>query len=888
MTAGGRDSNEAVPPRWAEWLVRVSVRRPVVRNDILAGLEAEYRGMARRHGTRSAARWYAKQAVGIAARGLTGSLGRGRSEVPEPGRPGGSSFEPFQALRHAARACWRRRGLSAAVIAVVALGIASATSVASVIEALLLRPLPYPDPDRIVRLNGTDDNGRLYGQANPYDVVDWKTAGAFEAMAPFTRYEATMELETGPVRVPVAQVGEGMERVLGIRAAAGRLFNGDDYAEGARSLVLGHAFWSRRLGGDPSIVGRSLRLSGTDFTVVGILPASELPYPEGSAVWLPLRLPVGEGGSGRSGVWLRVVGRLADDVSLDGARAEMTALVAALGVEHPDTNAGRGIDLVELRDAIVGPARPVVALLAGSVALVLLIACANIGNLLLAAAEERRRELAIRAALGSGGGRIARLILAESAVLAGAGAALGLVLAPFGIRALLALYPGGLPRAGEVAINGTVLVLALAATALATLAAGLPPLVEAGRLDVQKSLRAGERGVGGPAARRVRAVLVTAQVALSVALLIGGGLMVRTFAALGRVEPGFEAEGLLTFDLGMSAARYPSPVDEAAFLEAFLERIRAMPGVAAAGSSSLLPLTGGDFLDGFWREGYEDGFPDLPVARLQIVSSGFLETLGMPWVSGRTLSAADDAAAARVVVVNETFARRWFPEGALGRRIRLQDEWREIVGVVADKRHHGLREEPESDVWVPRAQIGNPRLFAWIAVRTTGEPLALVPPIREVLAELDPTIAIDDPRPMSDRLAATLAPERFRAWLVGALAALATLLAVFGIYGLLSYTVARQRREIGIRIALGRTPGGMVGRTVIRAVATTAVGVALGLGMALAAGRFIAAFVPEVGPRDPVTLVIVPVVLLAVAALAALGPARRASRVDPAVALRAD
>jgi predicted permease len=364
--------------------------------------------------------------------------------------------------------------------------------------------------------------------------------------------------------------------------------------------------------------------------------------------------------------------------------------------------------------------------------------------------------------------------------------------------------------------------------------------------------------------------------------------MVRTFAALERAEPGFDDDSLLTFNLGISSVRYPEATDEAAFLESLLERIRAMPGVSAAGSSSLLPLTPGDFLDGFRREGYDDGFPDYPSARLHNVSSGFLETLGLPLVAGRTLTAADDAGAQRVVVVNETFARRWFLEGALGRRIDLQGELREIVGVVADKRHHGLREDPEADLWVPRAQIANPRLLAWVAVRTAGDPLALVPGIRDALTELDPTIAIDDPRTMSDRLDAALAPERFRAWVVGALASLATLLAVLGIYGLLSYSVARQRREIGIRIALGRTPGGMVGTTVARAVATTAVGVAIGLGIALAAGRFVAAFVPEVGPRDPLTLVVVPAVLLGAAALAALGPARRASRVDPAVALRAD
>lgn len=883
----GKKQGDARPPAWASRLLERVIRRRVVREDVVVSMEVEFHRVWEAKGASAARRWYVRQALGIAVRAAVGGVG-GEGRASAGSRLTGVGIVGVtDTLRLAARSVWSRRGVSAAVVVAVALGVGVTTAVVSVADAVLFRPLPYPEPDRLVQVVGTSDlNALLAGSANPYDVVDWKRAETFEAMAPYSGFSATLVFDRGPVRVAAARVGEGMDRVLGVRPALGRLFTEDDFAPGARSVVLAHSLWTERFGADPAIVGRSLDLSGTPFTVVGVLPPTDLAVPTGAGLWLPLALPAGEGGERRAGVWLAVMGRLRPGVEPEQADAELKSIATRLRQEHPATNAGRHVHVEPLRERIVGDAKPVVRLLSAAVALVLLIACANIGNLLLAVAQDRRRELAVRSALGSGLAGLGGLLLAESALLALVGSLLGVLLAPLGVEALLALYPGGLPRADEVAVNGTVLAVAAAATAVATLAAGLPPLLEARRLDLQKTLRAGPRGHSTRRDRRVRGGLVVAQVALSVALLVAGGLLLRTFRSLVRVDPGFVTEHVLTFNVSLPSVRYPEVEQETAFDEALLDRLRALPGVVEAGTATLLPLAGGDFLDGFQREGRDDEMPDLPAARLQIVTAGYLETLGIPLRRGRTVEPEDRSGAPSVVVVSEALERQYFPGGALGERIFLQGDWREVVGVVGDKRHGGLREEPVPDVYVPRGQIAGPRWSAWVAVRTEGDPLALVPAVRSVVRELEPTVPVVDPEPLSARLAGAVAPERFRAVIVGALALLAVVLAVLGLYGLVAFVVAREARETGIRLALGDAPTRVLVRTVGRAVALAGLGVGVGLAVALASGRFLAAFVPEIGTRDPLTLTVVPALFLAVAALAALGPAMRAGRFDPARILR--
>ena len=604
---------------------------------------------------------------------------------------------------------------------------------------------------------------------------------------------------------------------------------------------------------------------------------------------MPFVLPApGQDDRQRGGVWMSVVGRLRSGVSLASADAEMQTIGANLRNAFPRTNANRSISVIPLHVGLVGTARNVVWLLAGATVLVLLIACANIGNLLLANALDRRREFAVRGALGAGTRRLAQLVLAESGALAVTGAVLGLLLAPVLIQAFVSLYPGGLPRSAEVGINLRVLLATLAATLLVTLAAALPPLRQTRRNDLQSVMRAGERGLGSRSERTMRAALIVGQIALSATLLIASGLLLRTLLAVMRTDPGFTTEQMLSFNVDLSSQRYSELAQEAVFHETFLARIRAMPGVSNAGASSLLPLAPGEFRDGFIREGHDDQMPNLPVARLHNITGGYLETLGIPLRAGRTITAADRGDTPPVLVVNETFQERYFPDGAVGKRIRFRGRMREIVGVVADKRHENLRAEPGPDMYLPIAQNDNPRWFSWYAVRVAGDAAALMPAVRNALREIDPALSIAGVATMQDRLNATLAPDRFRASMIGALAALGLALAALGIYAVIAWAVARERREIAIRLSLGDSPAGAIRRVLSRALALAATGTAIGVVLALATGRFIAAFVPEVGPRDPVTLSVVPVLFLGIAALAAFTPALRASRVEPAAVLRAD
>ncbi len=795
-----------------------------------------------------------------------------------------------QDLRHALRTMRRRPTLSLAVISAIALGIGALTAVASVIEGVLLRPLPYPQPDRVVWLNGLSAStaAAIHGRANPYDVADWiRETRSFSAIAAFQTSHSTLLLPGGPERVGIADVSPGMDRVLQLPIEHGRYFRAEDFAPGVRSVIVSDRLWRTRLGADPDIIGSRITLDATSFEVIGVLRPTVLPFPPDADVWARLSLPQDDGGTRRAGVWLAVVARLRDNVSLETARAEMQGEVAALRQRHPQTNRDRGIELLPLRDGLVGSARSVVLLLAGSVLLVLLIACANIGNMLLAAALDRRREFAVRSALGAGTSRLVRLLLTESAVLAGIGAGLGLLLAPTLLRALLALYPGGLPRAAEVSINTPVLLLTALVTALVTVIAGLPSLRQARRLDLQSVIRSGERGLGTRQERWLRHGFVLLQSGLSAAMLFIGILLLRTLLALLHTPAGFDTAHLLTFEVGLSGPRFAELAQESAFDDALLDRLRALPGVLQAGASSMLPLARGDFLDGFRREGFTDELPDLPIARLQNITPGYLETLGLPLRAGRTILASDNRAdAPPVAVVNEALQRAYLPDGALGKRIIFRGHLLEVVGVVGDKRHESLREAARPELYLPRAQSDNPRSYAWVAVRTAGDPQALAAQVRRALAELDPTLGMEDIATMHTRIEDTLAPDRFRAGVIGALAVLALVLAVLGIYGVIAYAVSRETREIGIRMALGQSANSAVGEVLRRALALAGGGVAFGLLLGLMAGRLLSSFLAGVTARDPLAIVLVPVLLLSAAALAALGPARRAGRLDPATVLR--
>ncbi len=867
-------------PRWLRLLLRllpVDAREEVVRELL------EQRARAAGRGRLAAWRWAWRQPWAILA-------ARDSSPADHWWRGVGDDW------RVARRALRQRPALAATVVVTVAVSVAAIAGVASIVDAVLLRPLPYPDEDRLVWLASHqptptaapfDPARAAAAYSNPLDVVDWaRRSRTLKALTPFETFEGTVIASGRPVRVAMASVWATAGTVLGIEPDRGRLFTEDDYRPGSRVMVISHRLWRSAFGADPALLNQTVDLGGSRFEVIGILPDKPVIFPTPETdVWFPLP-PPGADFQNRSGVWQRVVARLAPGVTMAQAQDDLSRIARDLETEYPTSNVNRRVFVVPYRDGVVGATSEVLQLLVGTVALVLLIACANVGHLLLVSAQGRQRELAVRAALGAPPARVARLLLVESTWLAVLGGLAGLLLAPWTLRGFLALYPESLPAVGTVAIQWPAVIAAASATGLAALLAVIPPMLAARRRQLQDTIRAGERGAEHRGQRRVRAALVVTQVALSTALLMGGGLLLRTFFEMRAIDPGFVPEGALTFNIALSPMAYPEPADEVRFYDALLERVRALPGVAAAGASTLLPLTPGEFGDGFYRVGFNDVAPNIPIARLQVITPGYFEAIGLPLVRGRRFTAADVTGAQPVVIVNEALERRDFPDGALGRQIRFRGITFDIIGVVGDKRHRSLREAPRAEMYYPRSQVAHPRFFSWVAVRTTRDPLTLTPEVRALVSGLDPSVAIDKVDVLDRRLDAVLAPDRFRAALVGLLSLVALLLAGLGLYGLVAHSVLRDARAIAIRMALGANSRAAIGRVVRQVVWLTAGGVVLGAALAWGGHSLVARFLSGVEPLDPLTLAGVGLALLIVAGLAATGPARRAARVDPALVLR--
>jgi predicted permease len=867
--------------RILEWLVRLL---PVdARDEVLRELLEQHAGVRHTKGGGAAFLWLCRQPL---------ALVRGRSSDNGPKWYAGLADD----LVITQRALRRRPALGVTVVATIAVCVAAIAAVASIVDAVMLRPLPFPEEDRLVWLatheqtvsaKPFDPALAATAFANPMDVVDWeRRARHLTALTPFETFEGTIDVGGTPRRVGLATVSASAGAVLGISALHGRLFSEADYPLAGRVMVMSHRLWRSAFGSDPAIVGRVVHIGGDSVEVVGVLPPMSPAFPIADTdVWFPLRPPPATF-QNRGGVWQRVVARINRDVTIEQAAADMTRVSRELATEHPDSNANRQVFVVPYRDGLVGATRGVLVLMVGAVGLVLLIACANIGNLLLVNAQGRQRELAVRAALGARPSRLVRLLIVETLWLAAAGGVVGLLLAPWCLRAFLKLYPETLPAVGDVEVQLTAVLAAAAATALTAVLAVLPPLLMVRARQLQDTMRSGERGAEHRSQRHTRAALVITQVALSTALLVGGGLLLRTFLTMKAVAPGFESANVLTFNLALGEVRYPDLPSEVRFYDDLLARVRALPGVTAAGATTLLPLTPGEFGDGFYRVGENDVYPKIPIARLQNVTAGYFEAIGLPVKKGRAFTAADTAAAQPVVIVNETLERRDFPAGAIGRQIRFRNVVHDIVGVVGDKHHRSLREVPRAEMYYPRPQVNNPRYFGWVAIRTQGDTGTLVGPVRDVVSALDPTVAIDKVDTMDARVDRALAPDRFRAVLVGALAATALFLAGLGLYGLITHAVARDTRAIAIRMALGATGRDAVSRVLSHVMVLSGAGVLLGGALAYAGHTLVAGFLAGVDRFDPITLMGVVVLLLTVTAVAALGPAVRASRVEPADVLR--
>lgn len=794
------------------------------------------------------------------------------------------------------RALRRRPALGLTVVVTIAVCVAAVGAVASIVDAVILRPLPFPDEDRLVWLvthehtptaRPHDPALAASAHSNPLDVADWARRERFlTALTPFETFDGTVDVGGTPRRVGLATVGASTGTVLGITALHGRLFTEADYPNAGKVLVMSHRLWRSAFGADPAIVGRTVLVGGDPVEVVGVLPPMTPAFPTAETdIWFPLP-PRPPSFQNRGGVWQRVVARMDNNVTVEQAGDDMARVARELATEYPDSNGTRHVYVVPYRDGLVGTTRNVLSLMIGAVALVLLIACANIGNLLLVNAQGRQRELAVRSALGARPFRLARLLIVETLWLSIAGGIAGLLLAPWFLRGFLYLYPEVLPSVGEVEVRLASVLMAGGATLLTAVLAVLPPLMLIRSRQLQDTMRSGERGAEHRGQRRIRATLVVTQVALSTALLVGGGLLLRTFLVLKGTAPGFEASNVLTFNVALGDARYPDLPAEVRFYSDLLARLRALPGVTAAGATTLLPLTPGEFGDGFYRVGENDVYPKIPLARLQAVTDGYFEAVGLPVRKGRTFTAADDAATQPVVIVNEALERRDFPGGALGRQIQFRGVVRDIVGVVGDKHHRSLREVPRAEMYYPRAQVDNPRYLAWFVIRGAGDPLTMAGPVKDIVSSIDPGVAVDKVDTMAARVDRALAPDRFRAVLVGALAGAALLLAALGLYGLITHAVARDTRAIAIRMALGATGRDAVTRVLSHVLTLTSIGAVLGGALAYAGHTLVAGFLAGVDRFDPLTLGGVIVLLLAVTAVAALGPSIRASRVDPADVLR--
>jgi putative ABC transport system permease protein len=794
-------------------------------------------------------------------------------------------------LRYSLRVAVRRPWLSLTIIATMVLGIGTTTAVFSVIDALLLRPLAFPESEQLVRLASPLKDAPSVGAINFADASDvQRDARSLSSLGLFDVSSSILQQGAEPERVSVVQAGTGFGETLKLRPILGRLFSPDEYlANGPSAVILTHAFWISHFNGDNNVVGRTITLSGRPRTIVGVLPAVESQYPPGEFdVWLPLVIAPDSYLRGRGSLQLAGIARLRDGASLEHANAELLALSRRLTAEYPQTNTDRIIEVTPLRDTIVGPVRPMLVLLGAAVASVLLIACANLGSLLLAHSQSRVREFAVRAAIGGAASRIGRQLLVESLLLAMVGGAIGVWFAQILVKGLIAVYPTRLPRAGEIALDWRVVVVALGATLAAGVLAGLPLARQVRRLDLSRDLRAGERGLGSRVRRRLLDGLVVGQLATSVTLLFAAGVLLRTFSTMTSIRPGFDPKNVLTFSVAPSPVRYATPERQSAFYDGLFESIRAIPGVESVGWGMFVPLSPGGWGDSFIREGTADALPNVPSMQLKMVSPEYAATLRVPMRAGRSFTKADRAGAPDVGIVNAALAAKYYPETSpVGKRITFQDRKLEIVGVIDDTRNQSLWTPPGPELYVPIEQWG------WrggtIFVRTSVDPHSLETLVRGTVKAIDPAIPVLGVTTLEERLARSMAPERFRAILIGTLAVLALLLSLLGIYGLVAWVVGRRAREIGIRMALGESATRVRLHVIGNAVRLGVVGVALGGVLAFASARWLSRFVAaDISARDPLVLFAAMGLFLLITAVAAWVPARRASQIDPLLAIRTE
>ena len=852
------------------------------------------------------ARGMSPRAARTAARRDFGALDAAREASGEQrGLPGLEST--LRDLRFALRALRRAPAFAATAIAVIALGVGGVCAIVPLVDAVLLEPLPYPDAGRLVAL-WESNPGRGWPQSNfsPANLLDWRERVPSLAGVAGHGFPGGWALagDGSSERIRGTQVTGGFFGVVGVPPTLGRDFGPDEHWRGEeRTVVIGDGLWRRRFAADPRVVGRRILLDGEPHTVVGVA-APGFSFPEtGLDAWVPFGFSRAslEQEWFRRAHFVRGFGRLAPGATLERARAEIDALTARLAEQYPATNEGCGGGLTPLREWVVGDVRRQLLVLLAAVGLLLLVACANVASLLFARAGLRSREMALRSALGAGRSRLVRQLLTETLLLAALGGALGALLGFAGTRLLVRLAGDVLPRAAEVGIDGSVLGAALLIVVAVALLFGVGPGLRTAAAPPAGALRGeGRAATADPSVLRSRGALMLAEVAMAMVLLAGAGLALRSFAALVRVDPGYRAEGVLAVSYDLPPAGYETPAAVHAFHGRLLERVRALPGVAAAELASSLPLEGKQWTSDFAVEERPEEW-EVEFAR-RIVTPGYHAAMGVRPLAGSGLPPTTDPDGELLVVVNETMARRMTrgaPESAVGKRVLIShdgaDTWRRVVGVVADEKVEALATPAVAEMFVPlgqepRGEISGGRYAqrqARLVVRASrGEPRDLLPSIGGALAGLDPSVPLYDARTLEEMLDVATARERLLMVLLGLFAALALLLATVGVYGLLAFAMAQRRREIGIRLALGAGAGDVVRALVARAALLCGAGLALGLLVAALAGRLMAGVLYGVRPADPPTLAAAAGALAVAATLAAWLPAWRATRVSPLETLR--
>jgi len=802
----------------------------------------------------------------------------------------------WQDLRYAARTLARRPGFTSVVVLTLALCIGANTAIFSVVNAVLLRPLAFDRPEELVRVYHVWQ-GRKVVMSPPNFTDVRRQSQSFTDLAAYAPNTYVVTGSGEPALVDGAETSAGFFQILGVPPVHGRTFLPDENEPGHTHVaVLGHALWRQRYGADPKILGKSIELNGASYEVVGVMPEG-FSFPAKLDLWIPLAYDRQFTTTSRGAWFIGVIGRLRPGVTLDRAAAEVGAIGKRLEAQYPDANGHVGMTVGSLREAMIGEVRRPLVLLTAAVAFVLLIACANIANLLLARSASRQSEMAVRSALGANQRRLVTQLLTESLVMAAAGAVGGLLIAYASVPALVALQPQGIPRLNTVRVDGMVVVFTAAVAVLTGLLFGLAPALQlaATRADLAQPIRAGGRGTdSGWLGHRLRRTLIVAQMALALVLLTTAGLLINSFARLQRVDPGFRPEGRMVTGIALPEMSYDSDEKRMAFYNELMDQLRARPGITSVGAINGLPLTPFRFSFSFEVSGRPPVSPaDQPSMQTRIVTPDYFRTMGVRVVRGRTPTDADRAGAPRVAVINEAAAREFFPnEDPIGssvtmgwsRRDSVPDVKGMIVGIVGDVRQAGLDQLAQPEIYFPYDQV--PVGSMTMVIESDAAVSSVVDMVRREIRALDPRLPVAEVLPLGRVVAASISQPRFYSLLLGVFAGVALVLAAVGIGGVMSFTVAERTREIGIRSALGATRGEILRMMVGEMTTLAGAGVALGTAAAAASSKLLSRYLFEVAPRDPVTYGLAVAVLMLVALAATFLPARRAASIDPAMTLR--